>query len=108
MADGIFGERVIDIDLTVTGNRTVRPATGLGKDVKIWKVLVSGVSPGTAEPLEIRKDSTSGPLLWTHDDQVATDTIHDCDIPDALSDGGLFVIGPANAWTSGHMLIYTR
>lgn len=104
MADGSAGERVIDIDLEATGNRTSRAA---GTPVKITGFSVSGLSPGTDESLYIRKGSTTGPLLWSMSDPTGA-TRHNINADlQILSDDGLFVIGPANAWTKGHLLIYT-
>jgi hypothetical protein len=108
MADGNFGERIIEIDLTVTGARVIRDAT-LGMHVKLNKIVLEGVGHATlAAPIVLRKESASGPVVWANPGTATVE--YNIDAPftsPAAIMKGLYMDTQTNAWVSGRLLIYT-
>jgi len=112
MADGNFGERIIDVDLSVTGARVLRdPSIGKeGQVVKVCKVLVSGTSGAAPVAIVLRKESASGPIVafWQPVQAAQVQTIELISENEEFLCKGLYLDNISQAWTSGHLLIYTR
>lgn len=109
MADGSYGERIIDIDLTVTGARVIRDATK-NEHVKVAKILVSGISQAASVAFIFRKESASGPIvaIWQPLQAAQAQTQELISENEELLCKGLYLDTISQAWTSGHCLIYTR
>lgn len=109
MADGNFGERVIDIDLTVTGARVLRDPLDLGKVVKISTVVVDGNPGAGGTAIVLRKESSSGPIIYSFTPTASVPNHSDDTFEeDEIVCKGLYLDNLTGAWTSGHLLIYTR
>jgi hypothetical protein len=107
MADGDYGERIIDIDIDlVTTARSIRP--GANDVVKIVGIVVNGVGPATGPNgrLTLRKESASGPIVW----QMTPDDNEPVKEQQSLSIlcNKLYMDTMTQSWAAGSkMLIYT-
>lgn len=103
MADGSYGQKEIDLDLTVAAAaRVVRDATK-GEWVKIRRIVLDGDSTAGAT-IVFRKENASGPIVAN---VTVTGGKQHVDIPmqDAVFKG--LYVDSFTAWTSGHCMIYT-
>ncbi len=111
MADGPFGERVIQLDLnTPITARIIRAWLAPHKHVvKITKIVVNGVAgaAGAADgKLILRKEAADGDIVWqlTPADDEAVRASEDVNI----LCNGLYMSALTQAWVAGStMLIYT-
>jgi hypothetical protein len=103
MADGSYGQREIDIDLTVVAAARVVRDASKNEWVKIRRIVLNGNSTAGAAVI-FRKGSASGPIVANI---TPTAGIQAVDIPmeDAVFNG--LYIDSFTAWTSGHCIIYT-
>lgn len=111
MADGSFGERIIDVDLSVTGARVLRDPLTIGKAVKVSKVLVSGTSGAAPVAIVLRKESASGPIVafWQPVQAAQVQTIELISENEEFYCKGLYLDNISQAWTApSHLLVYTR
>lgn len=109
MADGNVGERVIVVDLTVTGARVLRDALK-GEHVQVSKITVAGTGGAAPADIVLRKESASGPIVAAF--RPTPSVINNADLiteDDEFICKGLYLDNVTQAWTAGSLLlIYTR
>lgn len=112
MADGNYGERIIYIDLTVTGARIIRayPVNW----VKINAIRINGVAgAGGSGTITLRQEGASGAIIFQEAapaGQSFDGTMVQSTWPPVVN--GLYMDDPGTAWqtvggVASHMMIYT-
>ena len=107
MADGNFGERVIELDLNspITA-RIIRAAPQV---VKITKIVINGTAgaSGVNGTLTLNKESATGATVWKL--QPANNEVIRLEEDVDILCNGLYMEALTTAWVAGSsMLIYTR
>lgn len=106
MADGNFGERDIDIDLTATGARVIRDFAK-GEFVKIVGITINGTAGATAGPIVLRKEAANGPIVYSCDGKATQTYVVNDQLYTSIH-RGLYMDTQTNAWAAGsHMIIHT-
>jgi hypothetical protein len=105
MADGNYGQRDIQLDLTVAGARVIRDATK-GERAKIRAITVSGTSGAASGSLILRGESASGPIVWQLTDPTAATTYNfTANLDGVLPIKGLYMDAPGTVWAAGAVCI---
>jgi hypothetical protein len=105
MADSAYGERDLYIDLTITGARVLRDATG-NNWVKIKAIDINGTAGAASGDIILRHDSASGPIVFKH--LAPAGSIHDGSetfYGSAMIFLGLYMDDPGTAWGAGSFMI---